>query len=66
MTKNKAGQFAKKECQRRGWPWQEPVIVDWGLFSFTVRTNARSHGSNVCIKVRTRDAEIMSAGMVTF
>lgn len=66
MTKDDAKEVAKKECDRQGWPWLEPVTVSWGVFSFTVRTNATNRGANVTIKVRKKDGAIVSAAVAAY
>ena len=63
MNKEQARAIARTECDRRGWHWQEPVNVHWGLFTFVVWTNALSRGGNVCMKIRRRNGEVVSAGV---
>jgi len=62
MTKKQAQRIALDECNRRGWKWQEPVLVKWGILSFTVWTNANRKGGNCCLKIRKKDGSILSAG----
>ena len=63
MTKEEAKQIARKECAARGWPWEEPVHVIWGLFHYEVWTNAHSRGGNVIIRIRRKTGAIASACM---
>jgi len=53
--------IARQECQKRGWPWREPVSVKWGIFSYTV-WGGGTKGGNLCIKIRKSNGEIMNAG----
>jgi hypothetical protein len=61
VNRQKALLIARSECERRGWQWQEPAHVQWGLFNYVVWTNSRSCGGNACIKVRKRDGMVVSA-----
>lgn len=61
ITKTEAMQIARQECERRGWPWQEPILIHWGFFSFTVRTNTQRRGGNVSLRIRKRDGVVVGA-----
>jgi hypothetical protein len=62
-TKEQALQLAIAAAKERKWPWKEPVSVRWGLLTYTVWTNARSRGGNVCLKIRKRDGAVISASL---
>lgn len=62
ITKNEAIQIAREECERREWPWQEPILVYWGIFSFTVRTNTKRKVGNASFRIRKRDGVVIGAG----
>jgi hypothetical protein len=62
VTKERALEIAREECTRRGWPWNEQTSVKWGFFSYTVWGGGRK-GGNLCMKIRKRDGEIISATM---
>jgi hypothetical protein len=66
MNKADAKQIAQNLCLEKGWPWIEPIEVRWGLFYFTIRTNAQSRGANVYIRIRKRDGTITYAGIAPY
>jgi hypothetical protein len=61
-SKLDAIEIARAECLRRNWPWKEPIHVNWGFVSFTIRTNVDRRGGNACFRIRKRDGAIVSAG----
>jgi hypothetical protein len=63
VTKADALVIARQECARREWPWAEPVLVHWGIFNFTIRTNTNCRGGNACFRVRKKDGAIVSADL---
>jgi hypothetical protein len=62
ITKADALLIARSECEKRGWPWEEPVVVYWGPFNYLVRTNTQRKGGNAGIRIRRRDGVVTSAG----
>ena len=64
MKKTDALDIARTECEKRNVPWREPVLVHWGLFHYTVWTDARNRGGNVCVKIRKRDGAIVSLNLM--
>lgn len=62
VTKERALEIAREECARRGWPWNEQTTVRWSLLSFTVWGGGRK-GGNLCVRIRKRDGEVLSATM---
>jgi hypothetical protein len=63
VTKTEAEAIARRECERRNWPWAEPVTVREGLRSYRFWTNARARTGNVEIVVRADNGEITRAWM---
>lgn len=57
---------AKRECAMRGWPWQEPVVIQEGLVEYRIMTNASSRGGNVNIAVDCRDGRIRFAALARY
>jgi hypothetical protein len=45
---------AKEAVLRAGLYWDEPVVVNWGLFNYSIWTNSRTHGGNVSVRVNRR------------
>jgi hypothetical protein len=66
MTKEQAKDLAHQECLRQGWPWEEPVSVQWGIWTYWVWTSATTRGGNASITVRKRDGQIVSAGFIPY
>jgi hypothetical protein len=55
-------QVARSHAEASGWPWQEPVIVNYGLFKVHVMTNANHKGGNVNVWLSARDGDVVSSG----
>lgn len=55
--------IARAECERRGWPWTEPVRARRQLRGYRFWTNARSRGGNAEIVVDTNTGEVKRAWM---
>lgn len=53
--------IARAECERRGWPWKDPVHVQERLRSYTVWTNADFRGGNCVISIDLVSGEVLSA-----
>lgn len=62
LTAEEARQIAREECERRAWPWIEPISVQRSLGSFHIMTNAHQRGGNVNIWVDARSGEVEKAG----
>jgi len=62
VTKDDAREIARQECERNGWPWIEPVSVNWGLFAYTVWGRGRK-GGNLYVRIRKKDGAILSSNM---
>ncbi len=65
MNKKDAIEIAKKECDRQGWLWREPVHVQWGIFCYKVLTHANARGGNAVIRIRKRDGTVVSSHLLT-
>jgi hypothetical protein len=61
VTKGEATELAKAECERRGWPWTEPVAVLERLAEYRVWTNSGKRGGNVVIRVDIQTGKIRRA-----
>jgi hypothetical protein len=64
VSRDHALELAKAECTVRGWPWHEPAHLDEGWRSYFVRTNARSRGGNVLIRIAKDREAVISATFV--
>jgi hypothetical protein len=61
VTKADAIAIARAECDRRDWPWKEPIRVS-GVLWYHVMTNTAFAGGNVNIHVRAFDGKVVRAG----
>jgi hypothetical protein len=61
LTLEAAEQVARAECERRGWPWTEPVSRSRRLRGYRFWTNAKAVGSNAEIIVDANTGEIRRA-----
>lgn len=52
---------ARAYAQARGWPWQEPIVVEAGLREYRIRTNASRRGGNVNVRVSMIDGTVRFA-----
>lgn len=69
MTKAQAMAIARREAERRGWPWEEPVFVSrerrwivFGALRWRFMTNASYRGGNVNVTVDDGTGQVVSAG----
>ena len=62
ITKQEALAIARKECERRGWAWNEQTTVQWGLFAYTVWGGGRK-GGNFWARIRRRDGVVLDMSM---
>lgn len=61
LTEQHAIAIAKEACQRREWPWREPVIVQTGpRETWHLRTNGRARGCNALFVVDKTTGTILS------
>ena len=61
LTPEAAEQVARAECERRGWPWTEPVTRSRGLRGYRFWTNAKAVSGNAEIIVDANTGEIRRA-----
>lgn len=61
-NKEEARSIARAECERKCWPWVEPVYVRWGLFTYSIWGGGRK-GGNLHMRIRKRDGAILSSGI---
>ena len=61
ITKDEASRIAQQECKKRGLSWGEPVVVYWGLTTYTVWAHADRRGGNTIIKIRKNDGKVIDA-----
>lgn len=59
LTKDKVRAIAKQECEKRGYPWLEPVSVHRRLTYFYVWTNAMNKGANIVIDINKFTGEVI-------
>lgn len=62
VTREEARAIAREECERREWPWSEPVHVQRHLRTLHVMTNASHRGGNVNVWIDARSGEVIEAG----
>jgi hypothetical protein len=61
LTLEAAEQVARAECERRGWPWTEPVSRSRRFSGYRFWTNSKAVGSNAEIIVDANTGEIRRA-----
>jgi hypothetical protein len=61
ITIETALKAARSECERRGWPWEEPVRIEQGLSEYFIRTNLRSRGGNASIRIDANTGAVTRA-----
>jgi hypothetical protein len=68
MTREQAIGVARREAERQGWPWLEPVEARlsrrWliGPAEWEVASNAHSRGMNVRVRIEDGTGRIRRAG----
>jgi hypothetical protein len=62
ITKARALDIARKECELKGWPWNEKTTVKWGLFTYLVWGGGRK-GGNLVMRIRKKDGAILSSDL---
>ena len=62
ISRQQAVQIARRECERKGWPWEEPILVEETLRTFRVYTNQLECDGGVHIRVDAVSAEVVYAG----
>lgn len=61
IDKEQAFRLAREECERRGWPWQEPIGISDGFRCWKIVTHVGWMDSNVWMSIDHRTGEIMKA-----
>jgi hypothetical protein len=61
LSLESAERIARAECERRGWPWTEPVSARRQLRGYRFWTNARARGGNAEIVVDANTGEVRRA-----
>ena len=64
VTQEDALRIAREECERRGWPWVEPIGVSRHLLGYEILTNMRSLGQNATIRVSGRSGIVVQASFL--
>lgn len=64
LTAEEARELARKECELRGWPWAEPIMVKRELWEFHVMTNASKRGGNVNVWIDARSRRVKRSAFV--
>lgn len=59
-NKEEALSIARAECERKGWPWVEPVYVGWRFFTYRIWGGGRK-GGNLHMRIRKRDGAILKS-----
>ena len=64
ISKGEALSIAQIECEKRGWPWWQPIIAKskWGIWE--VWTNADERGGNVRILIKKDTGEVIKASLL--
>lgn len=65
ISRQEALAAAKEAVLRAGLLWDEPVVVTWGLFNYSIWTRADTHGGNVSVQVNRRTGVATVKGMTT-
>ncbi len=62
VSRADALRIAEAHCREKGWPWEDPVIVNRELLCYYIMTNAEVKGGNVNIRVSLEDGSIIHSG----
>ncbi|MCG3135115.1 MAG: hypothetical protein HMLKMBBP_02618 [Planctomycetes bacterium] len=62
VSRERAVEIVRAECERRGIPWRQPVTVSGGLLCYSVFLGGGSRGS-MFVKVDKRDGRIRHVGI---
>jgi hypothetical protein len=57
---------ARAECEARGWPWDEPIVVNEGLLEARVATNSQHRGGNANIWIDMATGQVRRAHFVSY
>ena len=65
ISREEATELARRECERQGLPFAEPVSVSSGPLYFRFRTQSNMRGGNVAVQVQrwTGRAEVKGVAL---
>jgi len=66
LTPEEVLAIAQKQCKERGWPFAQPVDVQWHRGSYHIVTFANMRGGNVRYTVDGETGEVTYAGFVRY
>jgi hypothetical protein len=61
ISRDAAVTLSRQECERRGWPWLEPVEVRETRRAWQILTNRKATGCNASFGVEKRTGKITQA-----
>jgi hypothetical protein len=62
VSRERAVELVRAECERQGIPWRQPVTVSGGVLCYTVFLGGGGRGS-MFVKVDKRDGSIRHVGI---
>jgi hypothetical protein len=62
ISRDQALEIARQECERRDWPWVEPVLIKRRLLSYSGDNEPRADRGNVFMELSARSGSVLSAG----
>lgn len=62
ISRTEALSIVRSECERRGWPCDEPIHIHGGLWRYEITTNARLLGGNVFMSIDVHSGQVRGAG----
>ncbi len=65
ISKESAIRAARIYAEGNGWPWEEPIFVEEGVFRIRVMTAADRRGGNVHVTVSAKDGSIVSGTLAS-
>jgi hypothetical protein len=60
LSESQAREIAKAECDRRGLPFLDEVVVKRGRFRTTVLTHRPYRGGNVIVRLHSRTGAVLN------
>lgn len=63
---DEALEIARRECERQGWSWNEPIHVSERLTSYQVMTNADATGGNAFVTIDGTTGEVRSSNLASY
>lgn len=61
ITEEQAKQIAHQECENQGYPYREPLRIDFISDFLRVTTNAHARGGNVRVDIDKETGEVLSS-----